>query len=97
VLSGADAGTDIVRVEAPAPVSRDTEPGFNAIVTFVMLGESEKFKFTLPAKLFRLASETVKDAMLPWGADAETGFVPSVKSGAVDWPIPATSVNMVEA
>ncbi len=41
VFSGADAGTDTVIVEAPAPVRRDKELGFNAIVTFVMPGESE--------------------------------------------------------
>ena len=41
VFSGADAGTDTVIVEAPAPVRRDTELGFNAIVTFVMPRESE--------------------------------------------------------
>ena len=41
VFSGADAGTDTVIVEAPAPVMRDKELGFNAIVTFVMPGESE--------------------------------------------------------
>jgi len=52
---------------------------------------------TLPAKLFRLVSETVKAARLPCDVVNETGFVPSVKSGAVDCPIPATSLNMVEA
>ncbi len=41
VFSAADAGTDTVIVEAPAPVRRDKELGFNAIVTFVMPGESE--------------------------------------------------------
>ena len=41
VFSGADAGPDTVIVEAPAPVRRDKELGFNAIVTFVMPGESE--------------------------------------------------------
>src|SRR5207244_13509501 len=41
VFSGADAGIDTVIVEAPAPVRRDKELGFNAIVTFVMSGESE--------------------------------------------------------
>ncbi len=41
VFSGADAGTDTVIVEDPAPVRRDKELGFNAIVTFVMPGESE--------------------------------------------------------
>ncbi len=41
VLSGADAGTDTVSVDAPDPVSRDTEPGFRAIVTFVMPEVSE--------------------------------------------------------
>jgi len=41
VFSGADAGTDTVIVETPAPVRRDKEPGFNAIVTFAMPGESE--------------------------------------------------------
>jgi len=41
VLSGVDAGTDTVSVEDPDPVRRDTELGFNAIVTFVMLGERE--------------------------------------------------------
>src|SRR3989442_8444027 len=38
VFSGADAGTDTVIVEAPAPGRRDKELGFNAIVTFVMPG-----------------------------------------------------------
>jgi len=41
VLRGLEAGTEIVSVEAPAPVRRDTEEGFNAIVTFVIRGESE--------------------------------------------------------
>jgi len=41
VFSRADAGIDTVIVEAPAPVRRDKELGFNAIVTFVMPGESE--------------------------------------------------------
>jgi len=41
VFSGADAGTDTVIVETPEPMRRDTEPGFSAIVTFVMLGERE--------------------------------------------------------
>ena len=41
VLSGVDGGTETVSVEAPAPVRRDTELGFSAIVTFVIPGESE--------------------------------------------------------
>ncbi len=41
VPSGADAGTDTVSVEAPAPVRRETELGFNAGVMFVMSGDSE--------------------------------------------------------
>ena len=41
VFSGADAGTDTVIVDTPAPVRRDTELGFSAIVAFVMPGESE--------------------------------------------------------
>jgi hypothetical protein len=41
VLSGADAGTDTVSVDDPDPVSRETEPGFRAIVTFVIPGERE--------------------------------------------------------
>ena len=41
VFCGADAGTDTIIVEAPAPVRRDKELGFNAIVTFAMPGESE--------------------------------------------------------
>ena len=97
VFSGADAGTDTVRVEDPAPVRRDTELGFNAIVTLLIPGEIEYFRLTLPAKLFKLASVTVKAARLPSGVVIETGLVPSVKSGAVDCPIPATSLSIVEA
>jgi len=41
VFSGADAGTDTVRVEDPAAVRRDTELGFNAIVTLMISGEIE--------------------------------------------------------
>ncbi len=41
VLIGAVAATDTVSVEDPAPVRRDTELGFRAIVTFVIPGESE--------------------------------------------------------
>jgi hypothetical protein len=41
VLSRADAGTDTVSVDDPDQVSRDTEPGFRAIVTFVIPGERE--------------------------------------------------------
>lgn len=52
---------------------------------------------TLPAKLFRLVSETAKDARLPCDAIIDTGFVASVKSGAVDRPIPAASLRIVEA
>ena len=52
---------------------------------------------TLPAKLLRLVSETVIEAKLPCGAVMETGLVPIVKSGVVGPPIPATSLNMVEA
>ena len=52
---------------------------------------------TLPAKLFRLVSETVIEARLPCGAVIETGFVASAKSGVVGPPIPATSLNIVEA
>jgi hypothetical protein len=32
---------DTVRVDDPDPVSRETEPGFRAIVTFVIPGERE--------------------------------------------------------
>jgi hypothetical protein len=51
----------------------------------------------LPAKLFRLVSDTEIAARLPCGAVIETGFVAIVKSGVVDPPIPATSLNIVEA
>src|SRR6266566_1117141 len=40
-MEDGDAEIDTVIVEAPAPVRRDKELGFNAIVTFVMPGESE--------------------------------------------------------
>jgi hypothetical protein len=52
---------------------------------------------TLPAKLFRLVSETVRDARLPCGVVMLAGLVASVKSGLVDRPIPETSLNIVEA
>ena len=52
---------------------------------------------TLPAKLLRLVSQTVMDERLPWGVLMETGLVAIVKSGVVGPPIPATSVNTVEA
>ena len=88
---------EIVSVVVPAPVSRDTEVGFSAMVKFEMLGESVLFRFTLPAKLLRLVSETVKDARLPCGAVMLAGLVAIVKSGFVGWPIPATSLSIVEA
>lgn len=97
VLRGADAGTDTESVVDPDPVSRETEPGFSAIVTFVIPGVRVQFRLTLPAKLFRLVSDTVIEARLPCGAVIETGFVARVKSGFVGPPVPATSLNMVEA
>ena len=51
----------------------------------------------LPAKLLRLVSATVIEARLPWAVVIETGFVAMVKSGVVGPPIPATSLNIVEA
>ena len=41
VFSGADAGTDTVSVDVPDPVSSETEPGFRAMVTFVIPGVRE--------------------------------------------------------
>lgn len=86
-----------MRVDVPDPISRETELGFRAIVTFAIPGVREKFRLTLPAKLFRLLSDTVIEARLPCGVVIETGLVPIAKSGVVGPPIPATSLNMVEA
>ena len=97
MFNGAEAGMEIVSVVVPAPVSRDTELGFSAMVTFVMLDESVVFRFTLPAKLLRLVSETVNDARPPCGAVMLAGLVAIVKSGDVDCPIPATPLSIVEA
>ncbi len=62
---GIVAGVDIVSVEVPVPVSRETLFGLIARVTFTVLGESEAFRSTLPAKLFKLFSETVNVASPP--------------------------------
>jgi len=58
-------GVETVRTDVPAPVSRETLLGFRAIVTFVALGESVAFRLTLPAKPFKLPSETVNVANPP--------------------------------
>ncbi len=62
---GAVPGVEIVSVEVPVPVSRETLSGLIANVTFTILGESEALRLTLPAKLFRLFSDTVNVASPP--------------------------------
>ena len=47
---GVEEGTSTVSVELAAPVSRETEFGFDATVMPVAVG-GVAFKFTLPAKL----------------------------------------------
>jgi hypothetical protein len=51
---------ETVRVEVPDPVNRDTELGFNPMVTLPLRGVIVAFKLTLPAKLFRLESRSEK-------------------------------------
>ena len=77
-------GVDTVSVDVPVPVSSDTLFGFIATVTLIALGESEALRLTLPAKLFRLLSWTMKVASPPGIVEDEAGVAPIEKSGLFD-------------
>ena len=79
----------------PVPVRRETELGLSATVAFVIAGVREELRLTLPAKLLRLASVTVKTARVAWGVVVEAGLVVRVKSGLAGSPVPATWLAMV--
>ncbi len=88
---------ETVRTDVSDPVRSESELGFKAVVTFAILGDSETFKLTLPAKLFRLVSDNVKVASEPWEVENEAGLAPRVKSGVFDCPAPTTWLMAAEA
>jgi hypothetical protein len=77
---GVEVGTNTVNVELPVPVRSETEFGFAAPVMLVAVGRVA-FRFTLPAKPYKLESLIVNVAIEPGVSVTEEGVNAMVKSG----------------